>query len=106
MQINIAEPEKHEVHDYDISLDNGVQLQLTVDETLGDSINIGPETTQVHLAKKPSRMNPKVILAAEDILVFNSHVMVVSHKIRLAAVSSEADETAWMETLKATTTLQ
>ena len=100
MIIQNPDPEKHEVHDYDITLSNGFLLQVTVDETLGDSIEFGSTTTHIHLSAKPSRINPKETLGKEDISVFNQHIIVVNHKCRMVTPPSVEDKDNWLDAFK------
>lgn len=100
MEINITGPEKHLVHDYDITIDSGGVLQVTIDEVQGDSITFGDFTTTVKLSEKPSRINPKETLGAEEIVIFTPHILLFTHKTRMATMPDAQDESNWMNTYK------
>lgn len=102
MLINVAEPERHTVFDYDITLDSGFLLSVTVDPTQGDTIDIGRDVTAIHLSAKPSKLNPKDTLPEEDISVFTPHVLVMTKKARLVAMVTPEAQASWLDAFKET----
>jgi len=100
MLINIAEPERHPVTDYDFTLSNGFLLQITIDETKGDTVELGDQVTKIHLSEKKSKLNPKDVLSAEDIIVFTPHILVINKKVRLEADVTPEQQSAWLDTVK------
>lgn len=96
----VVPPQTRTVHDWDLVLTNGSIIQLTIDESLGDTIKIGPDRTEIFLSKKPSSINPKQEMAAEDILVFTRHLQVAKHKLREVTARTPDEEISWLQTIQ------
>lgn len=88
-------PEVRVVDDYDFQFVNGAMMPVTVDQSVGDTIEFGPDRTKIHLAEKPSIQDSSKKLPAEDILVFNQHVITVQHRKRELLVKPELDIKDW-----------
>lgn len=73
---------KHTVIDVDIVLDFGVTVPLTIDPSKGDSFTMDDWTVQAHLESKPSIANPEVMMPAEDVTFFVSHIVSIQKRER------------------------
>jgi len=72
------------VTDYDITFDNGLFTTISVCESDGDTIDqdTTPLAILFYLAPKPSVADPAVKLPAENVTIFLSQVVMLSHRQR------------------------
>lgn len=79
----IDSPEiKKTVIDYDIVLDFGVTVPITIDPSKGDTIELGDKIISIHMPSKASDNNPEHQLPAEDMTIFVSHVVSIQRRER------------------------
>ena len=81
MNISSLEPNRM-VQDYDILLENGMMLPITIDRAAGDTVEFIGDIIQFTLVPKPSMNDPTKMLPAEDITVFKPHVLSIQHRER------------------------
>jgi hypothetical protein len=74
-------------------------MQVTVDPEAGDSITFGDQAVEAHLVSKPSLLNPEETLPAEDVTIFNFHIMAVQHRRREALVLTDSQRAHLAKTL-------
>jgi hypothetical protein len=88
------------LHDYDILFDSGMMIPITVDLASGDTISFNDLTITVQLTAKPSLNDPAKVLPAEDITIFNSHIVSIQHRQREIQELSPEEKYTWQETFK------
>lgn len=76
--------EPHVVDDYDLLFTNGVLMPITVDRDAGDTVDFetSPLVINFHLAARTSPTDPDSKIPQEDITVFVSHLISITHRIR------------------------
>jgi hypothetical protein len=101
-----SDPETRDVNDYDFTFVGGILLPVTIDEKAGDSIEVDPLYTKIHLSSKPSPGNPMAILPAEDLTIYNSQLLSVQHRVRQVTLLTEEQKFEWNKVLKTLGTVQ
>jgi len=91
---------KYVVDDYDFVFINGMVLPHTVNERVGDTIQFFDTAVVIHLAPKPSMTDSKVMLPAEDITIFKTHLAMQQHRVREVIEVSPEQQHEWTTTLK------
>ena len=94
------EPEPYFVEEWLFRFANGLDLPITIDSTQGDRIEQGPETITIHLAAKPSRLNPRAKLDAEDHTIYLDKLNSSSMRFKLVEPITVSDQAIWMDLLK------
>lgn len=96
----IQSPEiKKILFDYDITFTTGMIMPLTLDPTLGDTIDLSPTVIQVHLEPKPSLSDPTVTLPAEDITIFTNHILSIQKRKREITDLSPDERLQWKKVM-------
>lgn len=90
--------EKHYVEDYDFHFGDGQFLGVTVDVSLGDTIQFGDKEIKVYLSPKES-VNQKDSLVAEEIIVLRELVPFYTKRIRLAFEQTKEEAEEWSKTI-------
>jgi hypothetical protein len=73
-------------------------MPITVDLERGDSISFDDKAILVHLAPKPSKLNPENTLPAEDITIFTPHIISIQHRVREIVELSPNEKAEFQET--------
>ena len=84
MYINEPDPEVKLVDDLSFMFTNGLTLELTVDESLGDRVDYKthPSAIIVNLAPRPSFADPSTKLPGKDLTIFYTHSLSIEHRKR------------------------
>lgn len=80
MHITSSDPPNKFIEQYDITLNSGLVIPLTIDAAVGDTIEFTPEKILVKLAAKPSLIDPSISLPAEDVEVARTQVAALLHR--------------------------
>ncbi len=70
------------LEDYDVVSVNGMMMPITINATLGDTIELGPTQIVAHLVAKPSINDPNKLLPAEHIIIYTAQVFSIQHRTR------------------------
>jgi hypothetical protein len=102
MILNLPEPEKHIVDNYDFWFTNGQVMSLQIDPVLGDHIDFSthPTAVTIHLAAKPHRTNPDNRLPQEDITIFLSHLLTIIKKTEEVVPLTTEQQIQWQKTVQ------
>lgn len=99
MQI-VSPLEPRIINEYDFTFHNGISLPLSLDLSLGDTIEFSEGKTKVTLTSKPSLVDPTKILPAEEITIFQSSLMFIQHRVREIVPPTPEQSVEWMKTLQ------
>ena len=102
MLIQPPDPITHQIDDYDFNFTNGAMLPVSLNRTAGDTIDFDshPTAIRIMLVRKPSLADASVILPAEDITVFLSHLLMINHRIRTVTELTTAEQREWKESIQ------
>lgn len=89
-----SEANKKIVIDYDILLDSGMHMPMTIDESTGDSFNMDGDCIVITLAPKES---PQV---KERIIIFKTKVASIQIREREVTEMTLDQKKAWKKTLQ------
>lgn len=81
MIINSGNLDPRTVDIYDFTFQSGLFTTVTVDREAGDIIDYThmPLATIFRLSEKPSTMDSKALMPAEEITIYMNHVVIVQH---------------------------
>jgi hypothetical protein len=100
MIIQDPTPRTKKVDDYDFLFDSGFLLPLTVDPSLGDTIEFSDVGVKINLVGKPSTTDPDQFTPPEDHTIFTRHLCAVTHRVREAPVVTKEQKTEWVRTIQ------
>lgn len=100
VQINHPEPTTKTVYDYDFAFDNGNGQSITIDPTLGDTIDFTDKTIEVVFAPKPSKTNPTVTLNREEVTFYLPKIVYIQKRERQLTDLSAEQKLLWEKELK------
>lgn len=85
------------VHDYDIIFEAGMAMPLTIDLTVGDTIefDLPNSLIRAHLVAKPSQTDTAKLLPAEDVTIFVAKVATIQHRERRVVEQSPDERAEW-----------
>lgn len=75
-------PKKKFVDDYDFIFTSGLIKPVTIDPTLGDTIEFISEGVVINIKERPSLSDPSESISAEDITIFAKHLICIEHRKR------------------------
>ena len=86
--------------DYDILLDNGMMMPVTIDKDAGDVVDFigNPLAVVIRYSEKPTNI-PDVKLPAEETTIYMSHVISITTRERLVLPRTPEQEDLWQRTL-------
>lgn len=70
------------VDEYDFVFSSGMIMPMTIDKSLGDTIDFVEEGVVVKLTPKPSISDPDIMLPGEDVTLFSKHLLAIQHRRR------------------------
>jgi hypothetical protein len=83
MRMEIVNPVvERDVLDYDFAFTNGMRIQQTLDEGLGDHCIELPDRYKIVLTEKPNATNPEVIMPEEIVTIFKNQVVLLVNRKR------------------------
>lgn len=88
------------VMDFDFYLDAGLTLPVTIDADAGDCITVTSAGVDIHIAAKPSLSDPGVMIPAEDIFIYPTHLMFTRSRPREVTSLSPEQQVEWAKTLQ------
>lgn len=91
MQVNSGDPIKKVIDQWEFTFANAIPLSVTLDLELGDEIKFYEDSIQINLVAKPSPLNPKNILGAEDITILLNNLLAYHHR-RQEVIGPSIDE--------------
>lgn len=100
MIINSGNMEPKLVKDYDFIFTNGLVHQVTIDESLGDSIEIGEDLSKVHIGARPSQGDPTQLSPEEDNTINMKNVIMVVHRKRTIIPQSPEQKEQFHQLIK------
>jgi hypothetical protein len=86
--------------DYDIVFSSGIMLPVTLDATLGDTIEDRGDTLFINLTAKPSLSDSSKTLPAEEITVFKAQVVSIQKRTREVVQLNPEQQAEWRKTIK------
>jgi hypothetical protein len=91
------------VEDYDFVFSSGQVMPITIDRNLGDEVDFtgAPLAISIKLCAKPSVANPDVMLPAEEVTIFQSHLIAIQKRLRTVNDLSPEQKAQWREAMKA-----
>lgn len=97
MRITSPDPKKKTVVDYEFTFAGGTQLPVTIDAEAGDTVSYehAPVAVVINLVAKPSIVNPAVMMDAEEITVYQAHLLAVSKRVREVTELTEEQKVEW-----------
>ena len=97
----ITTPENRRfVDDYDFTFPGGVQVLITIDESVGDVIVSGPEVIVASLAAKASLNDPTKLLPAEETTIFARQLLCYQRREREILELTPEQQFEWKKTIK------
>ncbi len=94
----IESPRKKKIQsEYDFLLSNGMLLPLTLKE--GDEIGFEADLVRIKMSARQSLSDPDVMHPEEEILIYKSHILSVSHRQREV---EDIVQSEWADLLKST----
>lgn len=98
----ITSPRKSKIQtEYDFLFSNGMLVPVTLKE--GDEITFEPDLVRIKMISRPSLTNPEILHPEEEVLIFKTHILTISHREREVEEIVQAE---WAEMLKTPATLQ
>lgn len=91
----------HEVDDYDFVFSSGQVMPITIDRAAGDEVDFTntPLAIQIKLSPKPSIANPDVLLAAEEVTIFQTHLIAIQKRHRVVTSLSPEQRAQWKDAM-------
>lgn len=90
---------KRMVDDYDFTFAAGMVMQITVNTDAGDTITF-TDPIVIRSAAKPSMNDPDIMIPAEEISVYKTHLAAVHHRVREIVELTPEQQHEWAKTLK------
>jgi hypothetical protein len=102
MRLESPDPPKHTVEDYDFVFSSGQLMPITVDREAGDEVSFdqSPLAIIIKLAAKPSLANPDVMLPAEEVTIFQNHLISIQKRTRLVQSLTHEQKEQWRDVFK------
>lgn len=73
---------KKVIDEYDFIFVSGMILPVTIDKSLGDTLEYVEGGIKIKLTPKPSLSDPETSLPAEDITIFSNQLLAIQHRTR------------------------
>ena len=85
MRVTSPDPKKKTVIEYEFTFKGGTTLPVTIDEEAGDTVSFEsvPLAVVIHLSEKPSLINASIRLPAEEITIFQAHLLAIQKRARV-----------------------
>lgn len=94
------EPKFKELTSYDFTFNNGFRIPISLDASLGDSIEELEDRFVLNLVEKPSPSDPSEKMAAEVATVYKSHLLTVVVQHRKQRIPTPEEQLEFKNTLK------
>lgn len=88
------------VYDYDFTLEGGIGIPLTIDPTLGDSIEFGVEDIKVILKGRPTLQDKDKFLAPDEVVIHRIKVLAYHKREREVLPLTPEQQAEWDRTLQ------
>lgn len=99
----------HMIDEFDFLFTNGLSMPVTIDRDNGDMVDFdsSPAIIHIKLSAKRSISSSDVMLPAEDIMVYTSHIISISHRSReVLPLTPDQAESFKTTLLKLSSTIQ
>lgn len=93
-------PDCRLVEDYDIEAITGNSMTVTIDPTLGDTIDINPTRILIYVAPRQSQVDPTKKSPSETTTINQSHVFAVRKREREIMNLTIEQQVEWSRTFK------
>lgn len=96
-------PKARFVDEYDFVFQGGMVKQISVDSSIGDTIEFVNGGVKIFLAARQAIGNPDEIIQSQDITIFSQHLFSIDHQKRLVQEQSPDQRYEWFQTIKEAT---
>ena len=106
MQIKSLDPAHRIVEEYEFAFNGGQVLPIIVDRESGDTVDFethGPIAILIKLKAKASLINPNLSLPAEEITLFQTHLIAITKRFKEVADLTVEQQEEWKQILKEAT---
>lgn len=87
------------VIDYDICVEPGLVMPITLDPKAGDTFEVNDRTIEIRLAPRESKTDPETKLPGEDITIFLSKTISISKRERVVVELTPEQKLEWHESM-------
>lgn len=94
MYVTSQTPEPKVIDDYEITFDSGQFMSISIDGSVGDTIEFGSSAITVHLAPKLAETG-EIAFPAEDIIIMVAHVIATRKITKLYQPLTDQQKAEW-----------